>query len=116
MDSCPDRLSVNQQPGALSVRVQGRATIFQSSALRRQAEAGQRQGGALLVDLRHCTYIDSTFLGTLLCLQRELGRAGGQLQLISPSAECRQILAQMGVLDLLCVVEMSEPADMDWQP
>src|SRR6187200_2192579 len=52
--------------------VVGRVTSHQAPALRQYVEEGLAGGAARVeVDLRDCTYCDSTFLGTLLRLQRQ---------------------------------------------
>jgi hypothetical protein len=49
--------------------------------------------------------MDSTFMGTLLCLHREaLRRGGGRVALISPNPESHRLLRQMGLDQILPVV------------
>jgi len=68
-------------------------------------EAGVRE---IVVDLRECTYMDSTFLGTLLTLHRTLeARSLSALTLVAPSTACAKIFHDMGMNDLFRVV--SEP-------
>src|SRR3954451_16126973 len=86
--------------------IEGWATMTQSLAFRRFVEqclaGGTRQ---VWVDLRHCTYIDSTFLGTFLFLQRAIDRSGvGEFRLVSPSPECLKLLQQMGVADVFHIL------------
>jgi hypothetical protein len=65
------------------------------------------------VDLRQCPYFDSTFLGMFLHLLRSVKRRGeGNFALICPSAECRNILGQMGVMDIFSI-EDREDIDPD---
>src|SRR5262249_42910507 len=70
---------------------------------------------ALRVDLRRCTYMDSTFLGTLLFLKRAVDRHGqSEFALVSPSEPCGCLLRQLG-LDCFCpIVTMDEPAADTW--
>jgi anti-anti-sigma regulatory factor len=99
----------------LDVQVEGWGTIPQSLPIRRLAEHSFADGVAVLrMDLRRCTYMDSTFLGTLLYLKRVIDRRGqGQLALISPSCQCRQLLQQMGLENVYLVIE-EEPPDGPW--
>jgi anti-anti-sigma factor len=83
--------------------------------VRRFSEQFLNEGVTTLrIDLRHCTYLDSTFLGTLLILRRAVQRRPGcQLLLVSPSPECRRLFKQMGVEECLPSVNDAElPADI----
>jgi anti-anti-sigma factor len=97
-------------------RVEGWAQMDLGLALRRAGEKGIAQGATtLLVDLRQCVYMDSTFLGTLLLLKRALARRpGGRLALIAPSPECCDLLEQMGLKDLFPLGTEEELAAGDW--
>src|SRR5262245_17313938 len=65
----------HQQDHTLTFRVEGRGTVTQSLPMRRLAERGIEAGITLLrIDLRECTYMDSTFLGTLLTLKKLVDR------------------------------------------
>ena len=88
----------HQEGPTATFKVDGRGTMHQSSSLRRQAEACI-SGGALSVnvDLRDCTYLDSTFLGTLIFLDKQLRLRQGQFSLIAPSQACTKLLRQMGL-------------------
>src|SRR5262249_13738980 len=67
------------------------------------------------VDLRHCTYMDSTFLGTLIRLQRTVhGVEDGEFSLVCPSPECRRLFQQMGVEGGFPTIETAECADQAW--
>jgi anti-anti-sigma factor len=85
-------------------------------ALRRFGEEGMRQGGSrLLVDLSRCAYMDSTFLGTLLLLKRNIERQpAGRFGLVAPSRECQQLLDQMGLDDVFPVATEEELAADCW--
>jgi anti-sigma B factor antagonist len=105
-----------QDERTILLRIEGWATMSQSLPLRRFVE--QNLSGRtekVWVDVRHCTYIDSTFLGTLLYLHRVALRAGGrEFRLISPSPACTNLLAQMGVLEVFVVLDMEEAAPSSW--
>src|SRR5262249_47341066 len=87
----------------VSFRGEGRCTMTPAGPVRTFAEACLAQGADLLrVDLRDCTYLDSTFLGTILHLYKSavaLGRF--RLVLVAPSTACGKILGQMGLLEVL---------------
>lgn len=92
----------HQDGQTLAFRVVGRGTMQHSPALRQLAE--EQLGTGILrisVDLRACVYMDSTFLGTLIVLNKYLADRGGKLFLVAASAECRKLLRQMGLADYL---------------
>jgi anti-anti-sigma factor len=108
---------VVEQGPTVTFRVEGRATMALSLPLRRYAERCLEGGAtALRVDLRHCTYMDSTFLGTLLTLQGAVGRRGGgrRLSLVSPSSACGQVLQQMGLGTVFGTEAADEPQGLAW--
>jgi anti-anti-sigma factor len=86
----------------LTFRVEGRATMAHGLPVRRAGERAIAAGTSRIhFDLRDCTYMDSTMLGTLLTLKKALDRAGGQLTLVAPSPACARILYQTGLTDML---------------
>ena len=97
----------HQEDRTATFKVAGRATMHQSPPVRRQAEASLAAGVLVInVDLRDCLYMDSTFLGTLLLLNKQLVQRQGRFSLIAPSPACAKLLRQMGLDDYL-----SEHAD-----
>lgn len=115
MDGPACVIRVHYSGAAVMLRLEGRATINQSTALRRMSEQCQtRRVSRLLLDLCRCTYMDSTFLGTLLHLKRSAARSGLEIALVAPSAECCQLLQQMGLADVLPVIDVEEPAEHKW--
>jgi anti-anti-sigma regulatory factor len=107
---------VRQKDQALEFQVLGWGTMRQSLCVRRCAEEALARGvQTLRVDLRQCTYLDSTFLGTLLCLQRAAHRLEGRrFALVSPSADCCRLLRQLGVEDFFATEVRDDPAPEDW--
>src|SRR4051794_8466424 len=106
-------LRQHQDDSAVTFQADGRATMHHGLALRRAAEQALAQGATdVCVDLRRCSYMDSTFMGTLLFLQRALARAGrGRFALVAPSAACNQLIEQMGLADVYPVVDAEELRD-----
>ena len=107
---------VHRHDQTLTFRVEGWGTMAHSLPLRRFAEQNLAEGvSAIRVDLRHCIYMDSTFLGTLLFLKRAVDRRGqGEFALLSPSPECRRLFQQMGLDTIYPVVTAEEPAADTW--
>ncbi len=106
----------HQQERTLTFRVEGRATMNQSTPMRRCAERAVDAGATeICVDLRNCSYMDSTFLGTLLTLRKLLaGRSRKELILITPSEACCRILQQMGLLDVLVIHSIESDPLVGW--
>jgi anti-anti-sigma factor len=105
-----------QDEQTILFQVEGQATMNQSLPFRRFVEqslaAGKRN---VWVDLRHCTYIDSTFLGTFLFLQRAVDRRGfGEFRLVSPSAQCAALFRQMGVHEVFHTLNVDESPNPSW--
>ena len=99
---------------AVRFQVEGRATMHQSLPLRREAEQALAAGAtALRVDLRRCTYMDSTFMGILLYFVRLAGQcAPGGVALVCPSPQCQRLFRDMGLDKFFPVVAEEElPAD-----
>jgi anti-anti-sigma factor len=68
---------------------------------------------AVFIDLSQCQYMDSTFVGLLVAIDRRLrAGSGGRLHIHQPSPACRELLQQMGLLELLRV----EPQALDSPP
>jgi hypothetical protein len=66
------------------------------------------------VDLRQCTFMDSTFVGTLLFLKRAVhARRCGEFSLIAPSPECRQLFKKMGLEGAFPLID-DHPDDQGW--
>ena len=99
---------------ALDVEVLGRGTLDQCPALREWfQQQSQQSARPLRVYLDRCTHLDSTFIGTLLILNRQLqARAGMSFTIASLSAECRRSLEQMHVLNQLTI---ENTASDSWQ-
>ena len=81
----------------LWLRIEGRAMADVCPALRSFCEEHlDAEHPTLFVDLCGCDFFDSTFLGTLLCLQKLYGRPGGpSVVLVAPSETCEQTLRRM---------------------
>jgi anti-anti-sigma factor len=105
----------HDEPTSLTIDVAGPATMMESAAvLDTSSERLARGVRAIRIDLRDCTSMDSTFLGTMLSLQRQLEIVGGTLTLVSPSPRVVELLRQMGLEDFY-TVQLSERADVPWR-
>jgi anti-sigma B factor antagonist len=82
--------------GTFVVSVAGELDLYTVPALER-ALLSAEDGGAIVVELSECTFIDSTALGILLAAKRRLGIAGPRLSIVAPSPEVRQPFELTGV-------------------
>jgi anti-anti-sigma factor len=107
---------VHQHDQTLTFQVKGWATMHQSPSVRRFAEQCLACRTTVLgVDLRHCTHMDSTFLGTLLFLKRAIDQQRqGEFLLISPSPLCCRLLQQMGLDEIFPIVTAEELTTSAW--
>ncbi len=59
---------------------------------------------AIFVDLSRCTYMDSTFIGLLVAMDKRLQKgSGGRLHVLRSSEECLELLRQIGLVDFLLI-------------
>lgn len=59
---------------------------------------------AVFADLSECTYMDSTFIGLLVAVDRRLRKgSGGRLHVVRPSPQCLDLLTQLGLDGLLLI-------------
>ena len=69
---------------------------------------------AVFVDLSKCTYMDSTFIGLLVAIDKKLQKgSGGRLHVNNPSPECLDLFRQLGLENILLVeTGASRPPEM----
>jgi len=90
------------------VRVSGRATFHDSLALEvyLRSCADPHPPRQVHVDLAHCVFMDSTFIGTLLRVgARRMFRTSVTCQLVCPSPECLALIRTMHLDQVLTVVD-----------
>jgi len=111
-----DVVRVSQYGPLLELQVQGRGNMQQCPAMRNWVE--ERLGGGctrVWIDLSRATHLDSTFIGTLLILNRRLLAGGGErIVLAAPSAACAPLLSHMHVQNQF-VVSNDPPESRQWQ-
>src|SRR5262245_2375963 len=116
MTGAPAKVRYYQDGPTLTFHVEGRATMTQSLPLRRCAERALEAGAThVRVDLRDGTYMDSTFVGTLLALHKMIEASGkGRLTVVAPSASCGRILRDLGLFDVLLTTADGLDAGAPW--
>jgi anti-anti-sigma factor len=70
---------------------------------------------AVFVDLADCQYMDSTFIGLLVAIDKRIQKSsGGRLHVLRPSTGCRDTLNQIGLQTILLIEDSGPlfPADM----
>ncbi len=107
---------VHQHEQTVMFQVEGWTTMNQSLSFRRCAEQYLAAGAATLwVDLRHCTFMDSTFIGTLLFLKRTAHQQEqGSFALVSPSPQCCRLFQQMGLEGVFPILAAEEVTGRCW--
>jgi anti-anti-sigma regulatory factor len=116
MQAIADRMRVCEDDRCIVLQVEGRGTMKQAPALRARAETALADGVcSVQVDLRRCGYMDSTFMGTLLLLMRAAAQLEScEFALVSPSADCRQLLQKMQLARIYKMVELEELPGYLW--
>ena len=89
------RVKFGRTSGGYRLRVEGKGTMRESRAAHDFAMAclgeTERQ---VVADLSACDYLDSTFQGCLIILQRSFGNgADSRFSIANPSEKCRKLLA-----------------------
>ncbi len=113
MTDCKIRVARSDQSITFQVMGQGRMT--HALAFRTFAEKCFADGAtAMQVDLRYCTYLDSTFLGTLLRLHRSAAQRSRRFALLSPSPQCLKLFRELGIEEILKIENVPEPKSNQW--
>lgn len=107
----PTSLSVCVRENVACVRVGGRATFSSSVDFKKLLLQLQENGCTeIILDLKDCTIMDSTFLGVLAgaAMKCETARQGGsknRIDLFQPSERILELLDNLGVLSLFTVLK-----------
>jgi anti-anti-sigma factor len=111
------RILVAHHNGVAWLRVEGRGS-FQNSCELKDFARGRLDAGdsIVLVDLEECTYMDSTFMGTLTGIACRLeSESGKQLEIVNPSPRARELLENLGLDQILRIHQVDEGVNgMDW--
>jgi len=111
-----DLIRFQQSPECLTFAIFGRGTMKQTPALTSRARQALESGQAVRVELADCSYLDSTFLGTLVGLARCAKTAPShEFTLVAPSPECKVLIEQMGLDRLILILPPGEERDEPWE-
>jgi anti-anti-sigma factor len=94
------------------VKVVGRGSFQNAGCLRSFYERMLKEGvNRFVIDLDACSYLDSTFLGTLLPLGRQLKNSGsGLLHILNVSPRNAELLRNLGLDRLIHIASRKEAA------
>lgn len=116
MATTHDVLAKHSDPPRVLYRIEGQGKMRQGLVLRRDAEQALAEGATSVhVDLRDCSYMDSTFMGTLLYLFRAIRKEkDGDFSLVCPSDPCRRLLEELGI-DTFCPILDESCPEAGWE-
>jgi anti-anti-sigma factor len=103
---------ITEASGAVAVTLRGEHDLNSRPAVS-EAIARACERADVLVDLSHCSFIDSTIIGVLVAAFRAQSERGGRLELAIPPG-AREILrvAQIAGLQTFMVIHESRPAGL----
>jgi anti-anti-sigma factor len=91
------------------IKVDLRATIHQAANLKQTVEYDIQQNiRDFIIDLSHCEFFDSTFVGVLVVTLKKLKNIGGTLKIIKPKNVFQSMLEAIGgskIFDMCDTVE-----------
>ncbi len=88
-----------------------RATIKEATVFRdRIYDSIAMKQYKIIIDLRRCEFIDSTFLGALVMILKRITDKGGELKIIAPSSDAFEIMNTMGLYRVFNIYSSEEQA------
>jgi anti-anti-sigma factor len=115
-----EALYVKEAAQTIYIRAQGHVTAALCSDLKgrifERLEAKPPVEN-VYVDLSSCDYMDSTFLGLLVGINKRFLRFSERpLTVVRPTPPCTELLRTIGILRLVKVQEESFPFRIPWRP
>lgn len=105
-----NRLQVSRAEDAVLVQVVGLGNMFLAPTLHALVESELRAGFSnFIVDLKFCSGMDSTFMGTFIGLSNLVKQNYGWFCLVHVSDENRRLLKMLGVMHMVSVHEGEMP-------
>ncbi len=100
---------VGQFDGFIWVRCDGKGSFHNSPEMKHWIDGRLKKGVQhLVVDLAHCTAMDSTFMGTIAAAAMKLMQTGGLMEIAHASDKNKESLEDLG-LDAVMKINNSEP-------
>jgi anti-sigma B factor antagonist len=114
----PDSLNIDLASlngGSAQVfKLSGSVDVATSPTLRAALlEAAEHEGHALVVDLTHVEFLDSSGLGALIGAFRRAGERNGTLRIVAQEGQILRLFRITGLLDILAVYPTVDAAFKD---
>ena len=88
-----------------------RATYREAGELKKILKEDINKGfKKIIIDLSMCEFMDSTFIGVLVLILKEIAKVDGELRLVQPPSLANTILAGTRTLELFNVLQTVEQA------
>ena len=88
-----------------------RVTVKEAAELRNLLEEQITIGHSkIVVDLSQCAHLDSTFIGVLVVIHKELLAKGGELKIVEPLDPAKELFHLTGISKVFNTFETSEDA------
>ena len=88
-----------------------RVTVTEAAELRNLLDEQITIGHSkIVVDLSQCTHLDSTFIGVLVVIHKELLAKGGELKIVDPLNPAKELFYLTGIAKVFDTFEATEDA------
>ncbi len=110
-------ISAARTDSGFTVRIEGRGTMRESVAFHQFGlQCLEGESCEMLVDLSHCEYLDSTFLGCLLGLHKRFRRSEAGSFMIAAGEECWQrLLAPLQLHKVFTIIDTAPEPISQWR-
>jgi anti-anti-sigma factor len=111
-------LKVGYDKSNIFIYVIGEATMIVAPTLKKFAfdiidQFNENAPSNIYLNLSECKYMDSTFIGTLILLEKQcVNNLNKHILLTSPSGYCHEVLEQMGLLKVFTIIDFPETEDI----
>jgi len=114
-----EALYYSEDKNQLFIRAEGHITANLCFELREIVFSrfdGQNKPKDVYVDLSHCDYMDSTFMGLLIGFNKRLTKTVGKhIKIAQPTEQCIKLLKNLGIIKILDIVNTLPPTDTDYR-
>ncbi len=103
-------VTTSERPGSTLVEVEGEIDLSTAPQLQRALLASAEGSPEVVVDLRGVTFIDSTGVGVLFRVSKQVAAAGGEVRLVCGPGAVRRVLKVSGLDRLVPVADGPDTA------
>lgn len=112
------RVLVGTIEDGLVVKVVGRGTMEYCSQLfdflANKIEAGSFQNSCVFFDLSEANYLDSSFIGVIVSIDKKVRKLGeGSVIILNPTDKVKEILGTMGLMEILPIQEKTHIVNIE---